>query len=140
MHSPEIRARARRLYLSGASVADVARSVGLSYRTVWDWCRGRPEHAVQGTALRCFRCRPDHNPTDPKSYAYLLGLYLGDGHLVTTARVPVLRVSCDNSWPGLIDACEQAMKAVLAGSVQRVQKQGCVGVQSYGTHWPCRLP
>ncbi|MFG3690726.1 transcriptional regulator [Micromonospora sp. NPDC047740] len=141
MHSPEIRARARQRYLSGSSIADAARSVGLSYRTVWHWCRDRPEPITQGTALRCFRCRPDvDNTTDPAAYAYLLGLYLGDGHLVTSARVPVLRISCSNAWPGLIDACDQAMRAVLATKVQRVQQQGCVNVQSYGKHWPCLLP
>ncbi|WBB67357.1 transcriptional regulator [Micromonospora sp. WMMD812] len=139
MHPPEIRAHARRLYLSGANVASVARSVRLPYRTVWHWCRDRPEPVAQGTALRCFRCRDD-NPTDPSAYAYLLGLYLGDGHLVTAARVPVLRISCSNSWPGLIEACDAAMRAVLAARVQRVQHQGCVNVQSYGKHWPCLLP
>ncbi|MFF4890844.1 hypothetical protein [Micromonospora chersina] len=59
---------------------------------------------------------------------------------MTTARVPVLRVYCSNAWPNLIVACEEAMKRVLAGSVQRTRKQGCVGVQSYGKHWPCLFP
>ncbi|MEV0157548.1 hypothetical protein AB0H57_28020 [Micromonospora sp. NPDC050686] len=54
--------------------------------------------------------------------------------------MPVLRIFCSNAWPDLIDRCDEAMRAVLAGSVQRVQKQGCVGVQSYGMHWPCLLP
>ncbi|MEU4775763.1 hypothetical protein [Micromonospora sp. NPDC023644] len=37
-----------------------------------------------GTAARCFRCSPQvGNPTDPAAYPYLLGRYLGDGHLVT---------------------------------------------------------
>ncbi|WP_433282224.1 terminase gpP N-terminus-related DNA-binding protein [Micromonospora sp. CA-244673] len=141
MHPPEIRARARQVFLSGATVAEAARSVGLNYRTVWHWCRDRPTPAVQGTALRCFRCREDVRvPTDPAAYAYLLGLYLGDGHLVTTARVPVLRISCSNSWPGLISACDDAMRSVLAEKVQRVPQQGCVNVQSYGKHWPCLFP
>ncbi|MEU2172143.1 helix-turn-helix domain-containing protein [Micromonospora chersina] len=141
MHSPEVRARARQLYLAGATVAEAARAVGVSYPTVREWCKVRPDAKQQGTALRCFRCRPnvDH-PTDPVAYAYLLGLYLGDGHLVTTTRVPVLRVSCSNSWPGLIEACDAAMRRVMAGKVQRVQQQGCVSVQSYGKHWPCLLP
>lgn len=96
---------------------------------------------MQPTALRCFRCRPNvDNPTDPAAYAYLLGLYLGDGHLVTTTRIPVLRVYCSDAWPDLITRCEQAMRQVLAGAVHRVQKQGCVVVQSYGNHWPCLLP
>ncbi|TYC03351.1 transcriptional regulator [Micromonospora sp. WP24] len=141
MHPREIRARAREQHLAGRTVAEVARGLNLPYPTVWHWCNDRPDPRRHGTELRCFRCRDDvDNPTDPNSYAYLLGLYLGDGHLVTSARVPVLRIYCTNTWPNLIDACEQAMKAVLAGSVQRVQKQGCVGVQSYGTHWPCLLP
>lgn len=141
VHPPEIRARVRALHLSGWSIAEAARSVGLPYTTVRHWCRDRPESRQQASALRCFRCRPGvDNPTDPGAYAYLLGLYLGDGHLVTTARIPVLRVYCTTSWPGLIDACETAMRAVLANSVQRVRKQGCVAVQSYGLHWPCLLP
>ncbi|SCF01050.1 hypothetical protein GA0070607_4366 [Micromonospora coriariae] len=141
MHSPEVRARARELHLSGASIADVARGVGLPYRTVWHWCRDRPEPVVHGTALRCFRCREGvDNPTDQPAYAYLLGLYLGDGHLVTSARVPVLRIVCSNSWPGLIEACDTAMRAVLATKVQRIPKTGCVSVESSGKHWPCLLP
>jgi hypothetical protein len=141
VHPPDIRARARRLHLAGASIADVARSAGLSYRTVWHWCRDRPEPLVKETAQRCFRCRKDvDNPTDSSAYAYLLGLYLGDGHLVTSTRVPVLRIACSNTWPALIEACDAAMRAVLATKVQRVQQPGCVSVQSYGKHWPCLLP
>lgn len=89
---------------------------------------------------RCPRCRPiAGSPDDPGSYAYLLGLYLGDGHLVL-AKVPVLRIYCADAWPGLIGECESAMLAVLARKVHRVQKPGCVGVQSYSLHWPCLLP
>ncbi|MGV9372228.1 transcriptional regulator [Micromonospora tulbaghiae] len=141
MHPPEIRARARQAFLSGATVAEAARAVGLNYRTVWHWCRDRPESKQHGTALRCFRCRESVRvPTDPAAYAYLLGLYLGDGHLVTRARVPVLRISCSDSWPGLIEACDDAMRRVLAEKVQRVRHPGCVSVQSYGKHWPCLFP
>jgi hypothetical protein len=139
VHPPEIRSRARQLFLAGGTVAEADRAVGLPYRTVWHWCNDRPEAKQQGTQLRCFRCREAvDSPTDPGSYAYLLGLYLGDGHLVTTARIPVLRIYCADAWPGLIEACDVAMRAVLATKVQRVQKQGCVGVQSYGTHWARR--
>jgi hypothetical protein len=141
VHPPKVRAHARQRYLAGETVASVAREVGLPYRTVRDWCRGRPEPVRQGTALRCFRCCPVlASPAEPTAYPYLLGLYLGDGYLVTTAKVPVLRIACADRWPGLIDACADAMLAVLAGSVQRVQQQGCVSVQSYGKHWPCLLP
>ncbi|MEV0329517.1 transcriptional regulator [Micromonospora echinospora] len=139
MHSPEIRDRARQLYLSGRTVAETARAVGLPYPTVRHWCKDRPESRQHATAHRCFRCRPGL-AANLGDYAYLLGLYLGDGHLVTTARVPVLRIYCADSWPALIGACENAMRNVLAEAVQRVQKQGCTTVQSYGNHWTCLLP
>jgi hypothetical protein len=79
-------------------------------------------------------------PENQAAYAYLLGLYLGDGNLVTSMRVPVLRIACATAYPGLIDACEHAMRATLAKSVQRVPKQGCVAVQAYSMHWTCLFP
>ncbi|SBT47933.1 transcriptional regulator [Micromonospora narathiwatensis] len=121
-------------------MAEVARAVGLPYPTARHWCKDRPEPKQQVTAMRCFRCRDKvGSPATLGQYAYLLGLYLGDGHLVI-ARVPVLRIFCADAWPDLITACENAMRKVLATSVQRVQKQGCVAVQSYGKHWPCLFP
>jgi len=77
---------------------------------------------------------------DPGAYVYLLGLYLGDGHLVTSARVPVLRIYCDLTWPGLIEACRDTMARVLPSKVHCVGRQGCVAVQSYSKHWPCVFP
>lgn len=121
-------------------MAEVARAVGLPYRTVWDWCHDHPKPVKWGSVSRCFRCTPEYSSVDLAEYAYLLGLYLGDGHLVTSARIPVLRVACTAPWPGLIDACETAMRAVLANKVQRVRQPGCVSVQSYATHWPCLIP
>ncbi|MFF3854844.1 transcriptional regulator [Micromonospora sp. NPDC002575] len=119
----------------------MARALSLPYNTVWHWCVDRPERAVVGTAKRCFRCSPEVGyPTEPGAYPYLLGLYLGDGHLVTSGKAPVLRVACTAAYPRLIDSCEQAMLAVLAAKVQRIPKRGCVSVESSGVHWPCLLP
>jgi hypothetical protein len=128
----------------GVAFGDICRNLGLSRNTVGHWFYGeRARHRAELDAepIRCPRCdRPPRAPDDQAAYAYLLGLYLGDGHLVTRARVPVLRVFCADAWPGLITECESAMLAVIAKNVQRVQKTGCVGVQSYSMHWPCLLP
>jgi hypothetical protein len=144
MHPPELRARAQKLRADGIAFGDICRDLGLSRNTVGHWFYGeRARHRAELDAepSRCPRCdRPPRPPEDQAGYAYLLGLYLGDGHLVTSARVPVLRVFCADAWPGLIDECEDAMRSVIARSVQRVQKIGCVGVQSYSMHWPCLLP
>src|SRR5262249_26893308 len=52
-----------------------------------------------------------------------------------------LRIACANAWPGLVDACEDAIRAFHpAGSAYRVQGEGCVSVASYSRHWPCFFP
>ena len=144
VHPPHLRERATQLMASGVPFGEVCRILGLPRGTVGNWFygeRARRAAARPPELSRCSRCRPIPGiPGDPASYAYLLGLYLGDGHLVTKAKVPVLRICCTNSWPELIDLCENAMLAVLAKKVQRVQKNGCVSVQSYSIHWPCLLP
>ena len=125
---------------AGIPFGEICRILALPRSTVGNWCYGERARR-QPEPARCPRCRPAPGwPEDQSAYAYLLGLYLGDGHLVTAARVPVLRIYCADSWPGLIDECESAMRAVLAKRVHRVRKRGCVGVQSYSNHWPCLLP
>jgi hypothetical protein len=144
MHPPKLRETALKLRAEGKAFGEICRDLGLPRNTVGHWFygdRARRRAELDAEPERCPRCdRPPRAPDDQRSYAYLLGLYLGDGHLVTAARVPVLRVFCADAWPGLIDECEKAMLAVIAKSVQRVQKIGCVGVQSYSKHWPCLLP
>jgi hypothetical protein len=142
MHAVKVRTRARDLYAAGRSRAEIARLLGVSWRTVHTWCHHMlPTDDSGRLAGRCFRCRSAAElPDEPRQYAYLLGQYLGDGHLVTSAKVPVLRVTCALSYPGIIDECRQAMLATLARAVSIVPKVGCVNVQSYSTHWPCLLP
>ena len=144
MHPPHIRERAIELRAEGVPFGEICRRLAVPRQTVGHWFygeRARRRRELDSEEMRCPRCaRPPRAPDPPGAYAYLLGLYLGDGHLVTKAKVPVLRVFCADAWPGLIDECETAMLAVLAKRVQRVQKVGCVGVQSYSRHWPCLLP
>lgn len=48
------------------------------------------------------------------AYAYPPGLCLGDWHISQHAemRVPSLSITCSDSWPGLMDECEKAMRGV----------------------------
>src|SRR4051812_33045513 len=121
MHPSELRIRATEMMAAGIPFGEVCRTLGLPRGTVGHWFYGeRARHRMQHPPQpsRCFRCQPvPVPPDDPGSYAYLLGLYLGDGHLVSDARVPVLRVFCADAWPGLIGLCRAAILAVLAKSV-----------------------
>jgi hypothetical protein len=79
---------------------------------------------------------------DEVAYAYLLGLYLGDGWLTRGAKdVFALSISCCDYWPGLMAAAKSAMVAVMpTSSVFRVQRIGCTEVKSTSKHWPCLFP
>jgi hypothetical protein len=78
---------------------------------------------------------------DERSYAYLLGLYLGDGHIVSKRREHRVCISCCDTWPGLIDAAADSLKAVMPNAaVSRRQRPGCYGVTAYGQHWTCLFP
>jgi hypothetical protein len=144
MHPPQLREHALKLRADGIPFGQICRDLELPRRTVGNWFYGdRPgRRALREVARpRCARCAdPPRALPDKQAYAYLFGLYLGDGHLVTSIKVPVLRIYCTAAWPGLADTCEYAMRRVLAKSVHRVTRSGCVAVQSYSNHWPCLLP
>ena len=124
---------------NGRSASDVGRELGLSRSTLRGWA-AQPEPTL--SLATCPRCTLP--PQDPPraAYAYLLGLYLGDGCLGRLRKgVWSLRIACADSWPGLILECERAMAAVHPGrGVFRVQAQGCVAVQNSWKHWPCLFP
>jgi hypothetical protein len=144
MHPPQLREKALRLRAEGVTFGQICRDLELPRRTVGNWFygdRARRRAERETTKPRCARCAdPPHELPEKDSYSYLFGLYLGDGHLVTSTKVPVLRIYCTQAWPGLVDACEEAMRRVLDRSVFRVTRSGCVTVQSSSNHWPCLLP
>lgn len=56
-------------------------------------------------------------PAEPATYAYLLGLYLGDGHIVDR-RSPYLRLYMDDAYPGLLELGRSALSEVFRAPVQ----------------------
>jgi hypothetical protein len=48
-------------------------------------------------------------PADEYSYAYLLGMYLGDGHLTSNGRSWQLIVSIDAAHEDIVEECRAAM-------------------------------
>jgi hypothetical protein len=79
---------------------------------------------------------------DGAAYAYLLGLYLGDGHIARGARdVYALAIACSDDWPGLKAGARQALSAVMpTSSVSCVRQTGCTMIKSYSKHWICLFP
>ncbi|MGV9338337.1 helix-turn-helix domain-containing protein [Streptomyces sp. NPDC003688] len=144
IHGTDVRQRALTLLRGGAKNADVARNLNVPLGTIGYWkhldrakrgeCPGRHDPS-------CPRC--DGRELDESAYSYLLGLYLGDGHIshYSQHRVPNLMITCAESWPGLMDECEAAMHAVFPdNSVCRVQRIGCRNVKVYSKHLLCLFP
>lgn len=74
-------------------------------------------------------------------YAYLLGLYLGDGCLSRTRRdVYRLGITLDAKYPGIIAESRAAMRMVLPNKVGQIVRTGCIEVYSHSKHWVCLFP
>ncbi|MEZ0067639.1 hypothetical protein ABIA32_003654 [Streptacidiphilus sp. MAP12-20] len=133
MYSLGIRKQALALLQSGLTLSEASRRTGVSRSTLRQW------HSEPTSPARA-ACPRDTELGAP--YAYLLGLYLGDGCISRSRRgVHVMRIACANAWPGLIDACEEALRTVMpTSSVCRVACPGCTSVVSYSKHWPCLFP
>lgn len=141
MYDKEIVDRAVELARRGLSDEQIARQCGIYVEAVRFWLRAERRGDVAGGRISaCPRCTD--RPLDHKAYAYLLGLYLGDGHIAHHRRgVLRLTIACCADWPGLIDAAAAAMAQVMPSSaVGRLQRTGCTIVNSYSKHWACLFP
>jgi hypothetical protein len=145
MHSPAVREHALQLVRAGLNDCEVARRTGISRSTIRDWRRPRYERQTPNASNCCPRCwRP--SPLmgfTPGDYAELLGLYLGDGHIVHMPRTRQLRLFLDSRYPGIVRDAEALlrrcfMKAPIGKVFRHDGRMTVLGV--YGRHIPCVLP
>jgi hypothetical protein len=79
----------------------------------------------------------------PGEYAELLGLYLGDGHIVRAGRTQRLRLFLDAQYPVLADEARSLLERCLPGnrvSVTRLQERSTLVVSLYSVHLACLFP
>ncbi|MFJ4791333.1 helix-turn-helix domain-containing protein [Kitasatospora purpeofusca] len=139
------REEALHLLRQGVRNCDVARRLGVPAGTIGAWKhhdlarRGRLPGRKRSTCVHCHGDRLDR-----PAYAYLLGLYLGDGHILLAneyRRTQSLQVTCDEKWPGIMDSVEDAMRQVLPNNTPcRVRRTGCRDVKVYSNHLTCHFP
>lgn len=127
------------LHAAGLAGAEIARQTGIPRSTLRYWLGQGPRY-VERTAQSCEPCA--HIEAMPAgAYAYLLGLYLGDGCLSEMQRgVYRLRITLDKKYPGIIDECRRAAALVLPNKVGVIDRPGCWEVYSDSKHWSCLLP
>ncbi|MFE2288383.1 transcriptional regulator [Streptomyces sp. NPDC059443] len=135
MYDIATRIRTLSLLDEGRSMNSVSKETGISRAAIRSWQK-RLDPLVNQAAS----CAP---PTDTASYSYLLGLYLGDGYISQPAnhRVPSMRITCDDKWPGLMNCAEQSMRQVFPSNrVCRARKAGCHDVKVHSKHLTCLFP
>jgi hypothetical protein len=118
---------------SGLNKSAIARATGIPRSTVRDWLSGRLPHLA------------DDGPpvVPPGPYAYLLGLYLGDGFIARGRRAWCLRIYFDARQPGIIGECVRAVRAVRPDNRVRARRRvpaQCVVVECWSAQWPRLLP
>ena len=130
----------KELIAAGLNDCAISRATGIPRGTVREWRVRRPPRRLQDES--CPICSA--GPLDGWWYAYLLGIYLGDGCLSECARrVFRLRVTLDMRYPAVIDETRRSISAVRPArsmSVGLVHMVGCVQVSAYWKHWPCLFP
>jgi hypothetical protein len=140
MRSQDDVAVVRALLAAGLKDIEISQRTGIPRRTIADWRRGKWPRAAGSRPCSYLQ----HLPL-PSSYAYLLGMYLGDGCLSATGRPGVwrLRIFADSGYGGIIEECAAAMEAIFpsqrAHRLLRTRSR-CVEVSMYSKHWVCLFP
>lgn len=149
MHDRATVAHVLALRRTGLGARRIAKRTNLPLSTVRDWLAGKvPAHSndvVGEVEPSCPACGHDQHQFSALdgTYAYLLGLYLGDGSIATHRRnVYKLRITLDTKYPGIITCAAVAMHEVRQGHVwvQRRRGHNYVDVSSYWKAWPCFFP
>jgi hypothetical protein len=74
-------------------------------------------------------------------YAYMLGVYLGDGYIVKDPRTYKLRVVMDMKYPNILNRVIESIKVLAPNnSVHTVQKIGCIEIACYSNYWVEMFP
>lgn len=134
------------LLTCGKRDGEIAVLTGVPRRTICDWRRG--QNLIRDRARRPndYRCSEVHDfSTLPEEeYAYLLGLYLGDGCISRGRRgVYCLRITLDSQYPRIITECQKALDALFPTQKARPGQRPnsrCVDVSMWSKHWPCLIP
>ncbi len=134
--------RVQALARSGLNHCEIARATGIPRSTIRTWLRGDLPHSARQSAKQVYtRSVPD---PPAEAFAYLFGLYLGDGWLTHHPRdVYRLGIALDSQYPRIIASCVAAIRCVMPQNRVRVAKHpvhNYVNVHCYSKQWPTLFP
>jgi hypothetical protein len=138
------RERVVRLIAGGLNDCQIERETGIPRRTISDWRHGRGGDGPSARSIRtCAICAGAPGRLPAPSYAYLLGAYLGDGHIVPLARgVHRLTIFCSLMHINVAWWITRAAEDVIGRRVTMRPDpiENVLYVQSCWKHWPCLFP
>jgi hypothetical protein len=144
MYSREIVDKALKLRSLGWTQQHIALACGVSQAAVSHWINGtRRSPATEAKRANrtsyCPRC--SEGTLHEEAYAYVLGAYLGDGHITEGRRgVHALSIFHDKKHPQIIAYCRAAIEAVFPVGVFLVHRIGCIEIKATSKHWTCVFP
>jgi len=130
------------LYIPRATVRDCIKRY--SSLSGLEESRGSAERGTSTAVLS--RICDFQNVVLQQAYAYVLGIYLGDGNITKVRNVYRLRVTLDARYPNIINKCSEAIQVLLPdnqiGIVRRYHgdKLSCVDVSCFNKYWLILLP
>lgn len=144
MRTQQEREKVKELVGAGLNDCAVSRATGVPRTTVRMWRSEGFRAPLMGT--ECFKCAVDCDVVaalDGAAYAYLLGAYLGDRHIVRLPRTWRLTVYLDSRYPRLNQEVAEAMESVMPGKTAHRSLHptaAMIRVNMYSNHWPCLFP
>lgn len=138
--------RALEMRRVGYAIKAIARALGVPRSTVQYWFRrgAGVAQSVEAIGLNPIQCgfESHHQHQDP-AYSYLLGMYLGDGHLIRCRRTYVLRIFLNEKQDDVIQRVKVAIMALRpfnSVTVGRRRHTAVAIVSCYSQAWPTLLP
>lgn len=135
---------------AGCTDREISLLTGVPINTIRLWrSRGISRNAKRALGLGglCSTCgleAHDFASLPRVTYAYLLGVYLGDGCLGRNRTSWVLRIALDMSYPAIIEECCDAVELIRGGRRPTPRpdrrSQACVRVESTWRGWICLFP
>jgi hypothetical protein len=128
------------LKAAGLTDREIARRTDVPIGTIRTWRNRRvPNYARPSIAATTRASAPfDFSAAPEDVYAYLLGVYLGDGCLTPNGSSWSLRITLDESYPAIINECCDAIEAIMGRRpTPNPDRRGarCVVVQMTWDRW-----